>query len=531
MGSPGPLPRDICDVAADLGFADSDIDLHGRYRAKVHLDATTAGPNRLNRYVLVTGTTPTALGNGKSVTVIGLAMALRRAGLTAVATLRESARGPTFGLKGGGAGGGAAYISPLSQCLLDLTDTPAVESATNLLAAVVDDAVHRGGAIAPTSVTWRRAIDVNDRALRRVIIGLGGRINGPLRETGFDITAASEVMAVLALSRDRRDLRDRLGALVPAWDPEGKPVTAAQLGAAGAMAAVLHDAVQPNLMQTVDGTPVFIHAGPFGNLATGNSSVIADRLAVPRADYVVTEAGFGAELGAEKFFDLKCPVLGRYPDVAILVTTLRALNEHGTANLRHHIGILLGFGVPVIVAINRFPDDTNDEIQVIREAAEKAGAAAVAGHSAYVDGADGCMGLAQAVAEVTSSGRPTGFRPLYDMNTSCEQKVEAIATRIYGAAGVQWEDAAKRDLARFEGAGFGSLPVCMAKTPLSLSHDPKLLGAPTGFTLPVREIRLAAGAGYLTVLCGEIMTMPGLPAHPHLLDIDVNAAGEVIGLA
>ena len=523
-------PRPIAEVAAEFGLTTDEYDTHGPHRAKIHLDSIADRPFRRGKYVLVTATTPTSTGIGKTVTAIGLAMGLSRLAHRSAVTLRESALGPTLGAKGGGAGGGAARILPLDECLLDLGDTNAVSAATNLLAAVVDDALHRNGGIDAGSVTWRRVLDVDDRSLRQVIVGLGGWSNGPPRETGFDITAASEVMALLALSRHRANLRARLDALVPAWDMEGKPVTAGQLRAAGAMAVLLRKAMQPNLLQTSEGTAALVHAGPFGNLSLGSSSVLADLFALPRVDFLVTEAGFGSDLGAEKFFHLKCPASGEYPDVAVLVTTVPSLREQGgTANLCHHIGILHAFGVPVVVAINSFPGDTKEEVALLEGAARDAGAAAVAEHHAFARGGDGCLALAEAVAAHATSRAP-GPRALYASTDSAQQKVHLIATKVYGAAGVAWALPALRALDRFVEAGYGQLPVCIAKSHLSLSHDPALRGAPTGFTLPVREVRLAAGAGYLTVLTGAIATMPGLPTHPRLLDLDVDPDGAAVGL-
>ena len=522
--------RPIAEVAAELGLTSDQYDLHGPRRAKLHLDLLADRPPRRGKYVLVTATTPTATGSGKTVSSIGLAMGLTRLGHRSAVALRESALGPTLGAKGGGAGGGAAQIVPLEECLLDLGDTAAVGAATNLLAAVVDDALHRGGRPDAGSVTWRRVLDVNDRSLRQVIVGLGGRVNGPPRETGFDITAASEVMALLALSRDRADLRARLDALVPAWDSANKPVTAGQLRAAGAMAVLLRTALQPNLLQTSEGTPALVHSGPFGNLSLGSSSVVADLIALPRVDFLVTEAGFGADLGAEKFFHLKCPVSGVYPDVAVLVTTVPSLREQGgTANLRHHIGILRAFDVPVVVAINSFPGDSPEEIAVLKDASLEAGAAAVTEHSAFAQGGEGCLEMAEAVVAFSTSPEPGGHA-IYASSDSAQQKVHLLATRLYGAADVAWDPAALRALDRFVEAGYGHLPVCIAKTHRSLSHDPELRGVPTGFTLPVREIRLAAGAGYLSVLTGAVATMPGLPAHPRLLDLDLDPDGNVVGL-
>lgn len=522
--------RPVAAVAGELGLTADQYDVHGPHRAKVHLESLADRPPGRGKYVLVTATTPTASGIGKTVTAIGLAMGLSRLGHRSAVAVRESALGPTLGAKGGGAGGGAAQIVPLDECLLDLGDTAAVGAATNLLAAVVDDTLHRGSSIDGGSVTWRRVLDVDDRSLRQVIIGLGGPTNGPPRETGFDITAASEVMALLALSRDRADLRARLDALVPAWDREGNPVTAGQLRAAGAMAVLLRTALQPNLLQTSEGTPALVHAGPFGNLSLGSSSVVADLFALPRVDFLVTEAGFGADLGAEKFFHLKCPASGEYPDVAVLVTTVPSLREQGgTANLRHHLAILRAFDVPAVVAVNRFPGDSRQELALINAAALEAGAAAVAEHHAFARGGDGCLALAEAVAS-HATGLGPGPHALYGATDTAQQKVHLLATKVYGAAGVAWDRSALRALKRFVAAGYGQLPVCMAKTHLSLSHDPALRGAPTGFTLPVREVRLAAGAGYLTVLTGAIATMPGMPTHPRLLELDVGPGGAIVGL-
>lgn len=540
-----PVRRDILAIAADLGFDDDDIEPHGRHRVKVRLDALEKAPGRRGRYVLVTAITPSGPGIGKTVTAIGLAMGLERVGVSAAVALRQSALGPTLGVKGGGAGGGAACVVPLDECLLGLgSDTQAVEAANNLLAAVVDDAIYRGGDLDPLSVTWRRVLDVDDRALRRVLVGLGGRAHGVPRETGFDITAASEVMAILGLSRDLADLRARLDAVVPAWDRAGAPVTGKQLGAGGAMTALLREALQPNLMQTSEGTPAFVHTGPFGNIATGSSSVLADLLALPRVDYLVTEAGFGSDLGAEKFFHLKCLASGLDPNLAVLVATvpgLRALGGSaatgpdpgavaaGTANLRRHLGILHAFGVPAVVAVNRFPDDDPGELALVAEAALDAGAASVAEHWAFARGGAGCVELAEAV--VGACRADVHLRRLYRPEDSAEDKVATLATRVYGARDVAWDPPARRALARLCDAGYGHLPICVAKTHLSLSHDPALNGAPSGFTLPVREVRLAAGAGFLTVYAGDIMTMPGLPSHPRLRDIDVDEQGRVTGLA
>jgi formate--tetrahydrofolate ligase len=535
----GLRTRDIRDVAAAIGLGDDLIEVHGPHRAKVRLAALESNPGPAGRYVLVTATTPTPQGEGKTVTAIGLSMALGALGHRSALSIRQSSLGPVFGLKGGGAGGGAAAVEPIDEAVLGLgSDFFAIETANNLLAAVLEEALHRGTAgLDPKAITWRRAIDMDDRSLRNIVVGLGGELNGVPRETGFDITAASEVMTVMALSRDLRDMRERLARIVPAFDNEGLPVTAERLGAAGAMAVVLRSALQPNLMQTCEGTPVFIHTGPFGNIATGNSSVVADRIALPRVDYLVTEAGFAADMGAEKLLHLKAPVLGRTPDVAVLVTTIRALKYHGApagtvaagvGNMLRHIAILKRFGLPVVVAINRFPDDTDDEVEQVRAAALGEGAVAVEDHDAYVRGGEGALDLARSVVSAAELGAT--FKPLYRAEDSPVDKVAALATKIYGAADVRWSPKAEKALARFVKAGYGGLPICMAKTHLSLSHDPSMRGAPSGYTFPVQEVRLAAGAGLLNVLAGDIQTMPGLPSHPRAALMDLDENGNITGL-
>ena len=541
--------RPIHDVARDLGLAEASLVPAGRHRLKVSLDAIDAAPaGPPARYVLVSAITPTPAGEGKTVTSIGLSMGLARRGHRVAATLRQSSVGPTFGGKGGGAGGGRSAIEPLDVCLLGLGDDLfAVESANNLLAAVVDDHVHRRRTpvLDPHAITWRRALDVDDRSLRGVVTGLGGSVHGTPRETGFDITAASEVMAVLGLAHDITDLRTRLDRIVVGFDVDGAPVTAGALGATGAMAVLLRDAVQPNLMQTAEGVPVFVHTGPFANIAHGNGSVIADRIALAHAEYVVTEAGFATELGAEKFFHLKCATTGRWPDAAVLVATVRALKSHrpgtpldvedvdavhvGGANLRRHVENLRQFGVPVVVAINRFPTDTPAELAALRAIAIEAGAVDAVEHFAYAQGGAGAVDLAAAVEAACWLG--TQPRRLYATADTAREKVHALATTLYGAADVSWEPRAARALARFEAAGFGALPVCVAKTHAALSHDPKDRGAPSGFTFPVRDVRLAAGAGFLTIIAGDIMTMPGLPPRARLLDMDLLPDGTVTGVS
>jgi formate--tetrahydrofolate ligase len=551
-----PRPADIREVAVQLGLEERHLTLHGSHRAKLDLGLLSEEVPRRGKYVLVSAITPALAGEGKTVTSIGLSMALSRLGRRTAVAIRQSALGPTFGGKGGGAGGGASQIVPLEECLFGLgADAYAVEGANNLLAAFVDEALLRGNLpLDPFAVTWRRVLDVDDRALRHVVTGLGGRLHGVPRETGFDITAASEVMAILALSRDWRDLRRRLGAIVVGFDRDGRPVTADALQCGGAMAALLREALQPNLMQTSEGTPALVHAGPFGNIAHGNSSVIADLIALPRVDYLVTEAGFGADMGAEKFFHIKCAVSGLTPDAAVLVATVQGIKSHsgryriregrpapaelrqesvanveaGSVNLTAQIRNLRAFGVPVVVAVNRFSTDTEAEIEAVRAHALASGADGVAEHRAFEYGSEGCLELAEAVEAACRNG--AAFRPLYRPEDTPREKLVTLATRLYGAEDVSFSAAAERDLARFVSAGYGSLPVCVAKTHLSLSHDPVLKGAPSGYTFPINGVRLAAGAGYLYALAGDIMTMPGLPSHPHATQIDLDDAGHIIGL-
>lgn len=522
----------------------------GANRAKVDPRAAEHEQRSRPLYVLVTGTSPTQSGEGKTVTTIGVTMAFCRKGRRAVATLRQSSLGPTLGLKGGGAGGGAASLVPLDDALLGLgSDLFAVESANNLLAARVDDVLDRPlpdvAPLDPASISWRRVVDVDDRALRHVLVHPDGKQAGVGRASGFDITAASEVMAVLSLATDLADLRARLARIVVGADVAGEPVTAAALGAAGAIAALLRDAFWPNLLQTSEGTPVLVHGGPFANIAHGCSSVIADRVALATADVVVTEAGFGADLGAEKFLHLKVPVLGRAPDVAVIVTTVRALREHGerlgaegpdpevvsagAANLRHHVGLMRSFGLPVVVAVNRFDSDTDACLAVVEREALAAGATAVAAHRAFVAGGAGAEELAAAIEAAAASGAEP-FAPLVTPALGIRTYLETIAASAYGAGSVAWEGAAEEQLAWLERAGFGRLPVCVAKTHRSISHDAQLAGAPRGFTLPVKELRLRAGAGFVTAYAGPIVTMPGLPSRPRFLDVDLAADGTITGL-
>ncbi len=547
--------RPISDVAADLGIEEQHLEHYGRGVAKIDLRAlreSTGGA----KYVVVTAVTPTPLGEGKTTTCVGLAQGLVARGAKAVVTLRQPSMGPTFGIKGGAAGGGYSQVVPMERINLHLTgDFHAVTAAHNLLAAVVDNELHHGSSVGldPRRVTWRRVIDVNDRSLRNIVIGLGARQDGVPRESGFDITAASEVMVILTLSTSLGDLRERLGRIVVGATATGEPVTAEDVGAAGAMAVILKDALQPNLLQTLEGGPALVHCGPFGNIATGTSSVIADRIALSRAEIVVTEAGFGSDMGAERFFDVKCRAEGLTPDLAVVVTTVRAMKAHsgrydirpgkdlppamldespddvtaGLPNLRAHVGIVRRFGVTPVVAINAFPEDHDSEHDVIRGLCDELGVrCAVTRHVA--EGGAGAADLAGLVMEGLEEG--SDFQYLYDLSTPLVEKIETIATQVYGADGIDLAPVAARGLAEYERLGFGKLPVVIAKTHLSISSDPKLRGAPTGWRLPVREVRAAAGAGYVYAICGDMRTMPGLPQHPNAQRIDLDADGNVVGL-
>ncbi len=553
-------PRPIMDVARDLGLRDDEIELYGRTKAKVTLGGIrrVEAANARGKYVVVTAISPTPLGEGKSTTTVGLAQGLNRLGHRATVTIRQPSLGPVFGIKGGAAGGGYSQIIPMEDFNLHLTgDVHAIGAAHNLAAAFIDNHIHHGNALGidQHNVLWPRVMDISDRALRNIVIGLGGRENGYPRETQFVITVASEVMAVLALASDLQDLRARLGRIVLATRRDGTPVTAEDLKVAGSMAVLLRDALKPNLLQTLEGGPAFVHCGPFGNIAHGNSSVLADRVALATSDIVVTEAGFGADMGAEKFFDIKCRASGLRPDAAVIVATIRALKMHGGvgrivagkpldpallednpdavrrggANLAAQVGNVLAFNVPVVVAINTFPTDTPAEIEAVREVAMAAGArdAVVARH--FTEGGAGAEDLARAVWAAADAGAPD-FRLLYPDDASLRTKIETIAGRIYGADGVDYLPAAAKSLEQYEAMGFGQLPICMAKTQYSLSHDAKLLGRPTGFRIPIREVRLSAGAGFVTPIAGDMRTMPGLNSRPGGERIDIDADGNVVGL-
>ncbi|GAB3296954.1 formate--tetrahydrofolate ligase [Parasphingorhabdus pacifica] len=546
------------DIAGQLGIGRHLLEPYGSNVAKVSLDAIDEFADRPTaKYVVVSAITPTPLGEGKTTTTVGLGQGLRQLGKSSAVAIRQPSMGPTFGIKGGAAGGGYSQVVPMEALNLHLTgDMHAVTAAHNLLAATVDNHLHKGNRLGldPHRITWRRVLDVNDRDLRNIVTGLGGRIDGTPRQTGFDITAASEVMAVLALSTSLRDLRRRLGNIVVGYTHDGEPVTAEDLRVAGAMTVIMREAIKPNLMQTTENTPVLVHAGPFGNIAHGNSSVVADRIASRCADFLVTEAGFGADMGAERFFNIKCRASGLRPDAAVLVATVRALKAHsgrykvvagrplppemlaenpedvlaGADNLRKQIANIREHGVSPVVAVNAFPTDYASEHHVIREVAEEMGAR-VAVTSHFTDGGKGAMELAEAVAEAAEE--PNQFRLLYPDSASLRTKIETIATRIYGADGVSYQPAAARALDDYEANGFGKLPVCIAKTHLSLSADPTLLGAPTGWTLPVREVRASVGAGFVYPICGDMRTMPGLGSQPSAEQIDIDEHGEVVGLS
>ena len=552
--------RPIADIARDLGLREDEIELYGRTKAKITLDGIRRleSENPRGKYVVVTAITPTPLGEGKSTTTVGLAQGLNRIGRKAAVCIRQPSLGPVFGIKGGAAGGGYSQILPMDDFNLHLTgDNHAIGAAHNLAAAFLDNSLHHKNplGIDPHSIIWPRVVDISDRAIRRAIIGIGGRENGVPRETEWQITVASEVMAVLALTSDIHDLRARLGRMVLALRTDGTPVTADDLRVAGAMTALLTDAIKPNLLQTLEGGPAFVHCGPFGNIAHGNNSVLADRIALATNEIVCTEAGFGADMGAEKFFDIKCRASGLRPDAAVVVATIRALKMHGgagkivagkpldpafinenvdavragAANLVKQIENVLAFNVPAVVAINVFPTDTPAEIEAVREAALAAGArdAVIATH--FTDGGAGAAALAEAVWEAAQIGAPD-FRFLYPDDAPLLAKIETIALAMYGADGVDVAPAAARALRRYEDLGYGHLPVCMAKTQSSLSHNPALRGRPTNFRVPVRDVALSAGAGFITPLLGDIRTMPGLPSQPGGENIDIDAEGNIIGL-
>ena len=544
----------ITKIADDLGIDSEHVLPYGRYKAKISLDALRGGDDAQGKLIVVTGITPTPAGEGKTTTAIGLTQGMGRLGHKVAVNLREPTLGPIFGIKGGGTGGGKARIIPEDEINIHFTgDAHAVASAHNLLAALVDNAVLRNAVpdFDATGIHWTRVTDASDRGLRQVVAGVGGSGYGPLREARFDIVSASEIMAILALADGPDDLRERVSRIVVGVTRGGEPVSVAQLGVAGALMTLLHQTVMPNLVQTTEGQPAVVHAGPFGNIAHGCSSILADKLALGYADYVVTEAGFASDLGFEKFMHIKTrPTPGHQgglpPSAAVLVASARALKWHGGArrrdldqpnvegvfaggpNLAHHVGIVKSFGLPVVVAINRFASDSAEELDAVRQIAMEAGATAAVECDGYAQGGAGAEGLAQAVVEAAELDSEITYA--YPLEASAQDKVLALAQKVYGAADVSWSAEARRQLRYFESQGWGNLPVCMAKTHLSISHDPALRNRPQGYTFPINDIRASVGAGFLYALAGRIETLPGLPTRPRALDMDVTAEGEVIGI-
>lgn len=548
--------RPLTEIGEQLSLSPTDLEPFGHYAAKIEPAKLREAGSQRGKYVVVTAVTPTPLGEGKTTTAIGLVQGLGKLGKKVVATLRQPSLGPVFGIKGGAAGAGYSQVVPMETLNLHLTgDFHAITAAHNLLAAMVDNHLQHGNKldIEPHSITWGRVLDMNDRALRNIVVGLGRKVDGVPRQSRFDITAASEIMTIVAQSADLPDLRARLGRIVVGFNTSGEPVTAEDLKAAGAMAVLLRDALRPNLLQTLEGQAALIHCGPFGNIATGNSSIIADKFALANTDFVVTEAGFGADLGYERFVNVKCATSGLVPDAAVIVVTVRALKLHsgrhkvvagkplppelleensadveaGLSNLAHHLDIVRKSGVPAVVAINAFPDDHESEHQVIKDfAASKGVACVVSTHVA--DGGEGAQDLAKAVVEAADQATDLHFS--YEPEDALEDKINSIATKVYGADGVKIEPAATKQLARFTELGFGKLPVLIAKTHLSTTADPADRGAPTGWTLPIREVRLAAGAGYVYALAGAMQTMPGLGTHPAAEKMDITPDGRIVGL-
>jgi formyltetrahydrofolate synthetase len=537
--------RPIAEIAEELGLTEDEFDPYGRYKAKVDLSVLDRLAGRADgKLIDVTAITPTKAGEGKTTTSVSLTQGLGHIGKKPVLCLREASVGPVFGIKGGAAGGGYAQVVPMEDLNLHFTgDIHSIGAANNLLAALLEAHLLHGNklGIDPLTVSWRRCVDINDRALRQIVVGLGGRTNGYVRETGFDITAASEVMAIVAVARDLADLRERLGAITAGYTWEGEPVTAEQLRAAGAMTVLLKDAIKPNLVQTLEGQPAFLHCGPFANIAHGNNSLVATRTALKLGDYTVTESGFGADMGMEKFFHIVCRVGDLRPNAVVLVATVRALKHHGEdpnggveaierggANMQRHLGIVKEFGLNAVVAINRFPDDTDEEIETVKRLALEGGAVAAEVNEAFERGGEGAAALAEAV--VAAADAPSDFRPIYGLEDPIDAKIEAICTRVYGADGVVFLPAAQQKIEQFTELGFDKLPICMAKTHLSLSHDPALLNAPTGFTVTVRDIRQYTGAGWLVPLLGDMQTMPGYGVSPAAFNVDIDENGRTVGL-
>jgi len=537
--------RPILELADEIGLLPDEVEPYGRYKAKVDLsviDRLSGRPDA--KLINVTAITPTPAGEGKTTTSVSLTQGLGVLGRKPVLCLREASLGPVFGVKGGAAGGGYAQVVPMEDLNLHFTgDLHAITAANNLLAAMIDAHLHHGNELRlhPLSISWRRCMDMNDRNLRNVISGLGGRAHGAPRETGFDITAASEVMGVVAVARDLADLRERLGRITVGQTYDGEPVTAEQIRAAGAMAVVLKDAIKPNLVQTLEGQPAFVHCGPFANIAHGNNSLVADRVALKLGEYVITESGFASDMGMEKFFDITCRIGDLRPSAVVLVATVRALKHHagdpdgrldaieiGAQNLARHIAIVNGFGLQAVVGVNKFPTDTEEELELVRKLALEHGAYASEINTAFEHGGAGATALAEAA--IAAAEVPSSFRFAYPADAPIEEKIRLIATRVYGADGVELLPLAKKRAAELAQQGLGNLPICMAKTHLSLSDDPALRNAPTGFTVTVRDLRAYTGAGWIVALCGDMMTMPGLGTTPAAFAIDIDESGEIVGL-
>ena len=540
----------ISEVAAKLNIDEDSLVHYGKYKAKVSLDLLEELSDKPDgKLVLVTAINPTPAGEGKTTTNIGLSMGLEKIGKKTITTLREPSLGPSFGIKGGAAGGGYAQVVPMSDINLHFTgDFHAITAANNLISALIDNHIQQGNdlGIDPRNIVWKRALDMNDRALRNVVVGLGGRTNGMPREDGFDITVASEIMAIFCLSKDLEDFKERVGKIIVAYNFDKEPVFAKDIKAEGGVALLMKDAIDPNLVQTLENTPALIHGGPFANIAHGCNSMLATKLGLKLADYTITEAGFGADLGAEKFFNIKCRFGGLKPDAAVIVATIRALKynggiatkdlnqenvqavKDGFKNLEKHIENVNKFGVPAVVAINKFPTDTQAEIDYVLEKCKELGAEAVLS-DVWAKGGDGGIDLAHAVVDVCEN-KTANFAPLYDVEDSIENKIEIIAKEIYGADGVDFTSACQKQIREIEKNGFDKMPICMAKTQYSLTDDPKLLGRPEGFRITVRSIRVSRGAGFLVALTGDVMTMPGLPKVPAANNMDILPSGEIIGL-
>lgn len=543
--------KPICEIAEDLGISADELELYGKYKAKLSDElCDRLEGEKDGKLILVTAINPTPAGEGKTTTSVGLGQAMKKIGKSAVIALREPSMGPVMGIKGGAAGGGYAQVVPMEDINLHFTgDMHAITAANNLLSAAIDNHIHQGNEldIDARTITWKRCLDMNDRALRQVVVGLGGKVNGYPREDGFMITVASEIMAILCLAKDMDDLKRRIAAIVIGYNTNGEPITAGDLKIAGAMGLLLRDAIKPNLVQTLENTPCLMHGGPFANIAHGCNSIRATKLGLKLADYCITEAGFGSDLGAEKFFDIKCRIGGLKPSCVVLVATVRALKynggvpkaelakentdalKDGIVNLGKHIENMQKYGLPVIVAINRFMTDTDEELKIIEQYCCDMGVD-FSMCEVFAKGGDGGVELAEKVVEVSERGGEMNFAPIYDEKASIDEKINTIAKEIYGADGVVYTPKAKKAIARLEKQGFDKLPICMAKTQYSLSDDPSLLGRPSGFEITVREVRVSAGAGFVVALTGDVMTMPGLPKVPAANNMDIDKDGKIVGL-